>query len=259
MKKLIYVHLDMISNSVLVKGLTTQEFYQTLTHLPKNLLLLNPASEDGEYEAHTALKVIRTPEKVQSYLQYTSRLRNREIEWVDFSDLHLLKQLTPVEISELLYFGHMKTHLHSPFFYKLQNNYAFLRINDEVTKVYYRYLDDFYQVLATSLANEVAERGSEKKGLFRRSSLQVSPLSIDVLKQLRPLLQEGVVFHLEKLTFQEGEYALPIYFVEDKVRNIEEIYYSDKMKMATLIYHVELKQWRVEMEEWDPLVNLHAL
>ena len=51
-----------------------------------------------------------------------------EIKWIDFSDVTMLKELTPLEISELLYFGHMKNSLHSPFFYKLQNDFVFLNL-----------------------------------------------------------------------------------------------------------------------------------
>ncbi len=45
----------------------------------------------------------------------------------------------------------MKTHLHSPFFYKLQNNFVFFDLQDGLTRVYYRYLDEFYRILADKI------------------------------------------------------------------------------------------------------------
>ncbi|MGE9502105.1 hypothetical protein ACQP3D_27360, partial [Escherichia coli] len=91
----------------------------------------------GEYESHTGLKVIRGTENIQRFF---SSSRNRrgfdELKWIDFTDLTMLKELTPLEISELLYFGHMKTHLHSPFFYKLQNNFVYFDLNDQLNRIY---------------------------------------------------------------------------------------------------------------------------
>lgn len=126
MTESVYVHIDTTSNAVLTKGLTATDFANSIVHFPQNLLLLDPSASAGEYESHTGLKVIRGTENIQRFF---SSSRNRrgfdELKWIDFTDLTMLKELTPLEISELLYFGHMKTHLHSPFFYKLQNNFVY--------------------------------------------------------------------------------------------------------------------------------------
>ena len=50
------------------------------------------------------------------------------MKWIDFKDYDVLQRLTPNEISELLYFGHMKNQLRSPFFYQLQNSFAFFEL-----------------------------------------------------------------------------------------------------------------------------------
>ena len=63
--------------------------------------------------------------------------------WIDFTDLTMIKELSALEISELLYLGHMKTHLHSPFFYKLQNNFVYFDLGDDLLRVYYRYMKNF--------------------------------------------------------------------------------------------------------------------
>lgn len=259
MKKIIYIHLDMISNAVLSKGLSLADFQQAMSHQPENILLLNPASDEGEYETHTGLRIIRSKQKVNQYLTLAARRHDQDVKWLDFNDLHLLKQLTPVEISELLYFGHAKTHLHSPFFYKLQNNYVFLNLSDEVNKIYYRYLDDFYQVLALRLVNELRSHLNERRGLFRRAAVNVAPLPLEILQRLRPILQEGIVFHFGKLTQLNSDYQIPIYLVEDQLRNVEELHYNQHMKMGTLIYQSAKQNWRIELEDWDSLINMHAL
>ena len=70
----------------------------------------------------------------------------------------MVKELTPLEISELLYFGHMKTHLHSPFFYKLQNNFVYFDLKDQRSRVYYRYLEEYYRILADKITHIVLEK-----------------------------------------------------------------------------------------------------
>ena len=71
--------------------------------------------------------------------------------------MEFLHQLTPQEIADLLYISHANTHLHSPFFYKLQNNFIFLNLAQDFTKVYYRKMDDFYQQLSYQLMNQMSE------------------------------------------------------------------------------------------------------
>ena len=68
-------------------------------------MLLDPSSEFGEFESHTGLKIIRGIEDVHLFFQQLNRGRiTEEIKWIDFNDLEMVKELTPLEISELLYF-----------------------------------------------------------------------------------------------------------------------------------------------------------
>lgn len=243
MKKVIYTQLDMISNSVLTKGIHPNDFYRAMSHLPENLLLLNPNCNDGEFENHTGFKIIRH-NKVEEYFN-GSLSRNEKREWIDFNDIHLLKQLTPIEISELLYFGHMKKHLHSPFFYKLQNNYVFLQLTDEINKVYYRHINEFYCVLAQKIHQEITERVNHRRGLFKKV-IDVPKIEEEVISQLKTILQEGVIFHFEHLTWDDTHYRLPIYLVEDRVRNVEDVTYSDDLLLAELCYD---QQWTIQMNK----------
>lgn len=251
MKEVIYIHLDSISNAVMSKGLTVQDFQASLRHEPENLLLLNPDADDGEYESHTGLHIVREAQ-VKLFFQRTQRRDTDELKWIDFSDLHLVKQLTPIEISELLYFGHMKTHLHSPFFYKLQNNYVFLRVNEHVNKIYYRHLDDFYYILANKLCCTMTQEiNSHQRGFFMKKTYEVAPIPLDILKSLKSALEDGVVFHFPDLTMENKDYHLPIYMVEDQLRKVEDIQYTKEMLVATLIYSLKTKQWSIMMEDWQ--------
>ena len=57
MSNTIYVHIDTTSNAVLTRGLAPQDFNKSIVHQPKNLLLLDPSSDFGEFDGHTGLKV----------------------------------------------------------------------------------------------------------------------------------------------------------------------------------------------------------
>lgn len=242
--KVIYVHLDAISNSVLTKGISVRDFQQSLEERPDNLLLLSPNADDGEFENHTGLRIIRGRD-IDDYFEDNQQQQHKKIEWIDFTDVHLVKQLTPIEISELLYFGHMKNHLHSPFFYKLQNNYVFLKINENVNKIYYRKIDDFYKLLSHSIQQELSQHLNRKRGLFRKT-IALPELEASTVKPLRSVLQEGVVFHFEALRQEGDDYVIPVYLVEDRLRNVEEIQYDDSLLLAEL-YCSLTKGWRVKL------------
>lgn len=246
MKDIIYAHIDAINNSVLTKGLTARDFNKSLRTTPNNLLLLSNFKDEGEYEVHTGLKMIRKPQ-VDNFLAMHSSNSGEGLKWIDFRDLQLIKQLTPVEISELLYFGHMNTHLHSPFFYKLQNNYVFLNVSDSINKIYYRHMDAFYPLLALKLEELLADYLFNLQRGFFKKPVKVGKLDAELLKGLRNCLQEGVVFHFPNIQKMDQVYILPVYLVEDKLRKVEETFYTEEMLAATLTYSAKLMEWKLEV------------
>ena len=249
MLDLIYVHVDVTSNAVLAKGLTHYDFVSSVVHKPKNLLLLNPYVEDGEYERHSGLKIIKTPERVEQYFSTANRRRsNEEIKWMDFSDVAMLKELTPLEISELLYFGHTKTSLHSPFFYKLQNNFVFFEFADQLTRIYYRYIDEFYRILADRISAAVLEKVNDKKSIFRRG-ITVDKMNSSLLKDMKSILQEGVVFCFEDIEHKGKEYRIPIYVIEDSLWKTKNAAYKKDPLIASLVYNTSKRTWHFEEKQ----------
>lgn len=241
----VYVHIDTTSNAVLTKGLTANDFSNSIVHYPQNLLLLDPAASAGEYEPHTGLKIIRGTENIQ---QFFSSLRNRhnadDLKWIDFTDLTMLKELSPLEISELLYFGHMKTHLHSPFFYKLQNNFVYFDLSDQLNRIYYRYLDEFYRIFADKMSQILADKINEKKSFFRRG-ITVEKINGDLLKEMRSLMQEGIIFSFEQAGLINDEYRIPIYVIEDYIWKLKGTRYREEPVIGTLVYNTLDRRWRL--------------
>ena len=249
MVELIYVHIDMTSNAVVSKGITHSDFTHSIVHHPKNLLLLNPSAEEGEYDMHSGLKIIRGEDYVNQYFSTTYRRKaNEEIKWIDFSDVMMLKELTPLEISELLYFGHMKTSLHSPFFYKLQNNFVFFESVDQMTRIYYRYIDEFYRILADKITRVILEKVNDRKTFFKRG-IPVEKLDISILNEMKMILQEGVVFCFDQMDIKGKEYHIPIHVVEDSLWKTKNFAYRSEPVIAILIYNTAKRSWRLVHED----------
>ncbi len=244
----LYVHLDSITNSVLSKGITNIDFTHSVVERPSNLLLLDPTSVEGEFESHTGLKIVRGREQVEEYFSLIRKKRNLQTKWIDFNDIDFLKQLTPLEISELLYFGHMRTQLHSPFFYKLQNNFVFFEMAEGSTKIYYRHLEEFYRIIGDKITRILLEKLNDRKSFFKRA-VAVEYMSDDLIKQLKPIFQEGVVLSFSQSELINKTYTIPIYVVEDRVKKLEERSYKEETKIGALVYDANKRNWHLYQEE----------
>ena len=246
----IYIHLDTTSNIVLTQGINAGDFHRGIVHPPKNILLLNPSSELGEFENHTTMKIIRGEAAVSQFLQNLSKNRLLlENKWIDFTDLAMLKELTPLEISELLYFGHMKTHLYSPFFYKLQNNFVYFDLENGLNRTYYRYLDEFYRILASKITHIALERLNDRRSFFRKAQ-PVSKVNSEILKPLKEAMKEGIFFSFEHAIPENGELLIPIYFVEETPQlNRTLIKNEEEQFLGYLIYNQDRQTWRLKVED----------
>ncbi|EOT39084.1 hypothetical protein [Enterococcus columbae] len=252
MNSAIFVHMDTTSNVVLTRGLHADDFQRVIIHRPNNLLLLNPAISEGEFETHTGLKVIRGHYEVEQFFQMIARRKNNtDIRWIDFTDLTMVKELTPLEISELLYLGHMKTHLHSPFFYKLQNDFVYFDMGDDLLRVYYRYIDEFYRILAKKITAIIYQEVNDQRPFFRRKLIEVPTLPIDLVKELRELLKDGLAFNFPKAKLTSKAVEIPLYAVEEAGSRLSNQSLRQKEKVGTLTYLTKQAQWQLAIDpEW---------
>jgi len=255
MPNFVYVHIDNISNAVLTQEISAADFHNGIIHQPRNLLLLDPTNDMGEFEAHTAMKIIRGSEAVEKYFQSAERKNIRSNKWIDFTDTLMLKELSAIEISELLYFGHMKTHLHSPFFYKLQNNFAYFNLQDGLTRTYYRYLDEFYHVLSQKITHIVLEKLNSKRSFFQKPK-SIKAVPADIIKKLSDMMKEGLVFSFDQTEFKNKKYEIPLYLVEDTRIRKGHIVLQDDALIGDLIYYSNKNTWELkvnldELELWS--------
>lgn len=255
----ICVHIDTLNNTVLTRGIYASDFFAAITHQPKNLLLLDTATTMGEFESHTGMKMIKGTEAVINYgQQWQRRGPSSQNKWIDFNDVTMLKELTPIEISELLYLGHTQHPLRSPFFYKMQNNFVYFDGSGYFSKTYYRYLDEFFQVLAKKITTILQPRVNERRSIFRRSSA-VEPIPTSQLKTLKHLFQEGISFSFDKAEYTNQLFKIPIYVVEDRFWKSQSAQASEQLA-ASITYNANEKNWQIAIENDDLnyLINQNA-
>ncbi|GCF95786.1 hypothetical protein NRIC_36770 [Enterococcus florum] len=250
MLETLFVYIDTTSNAVLSKGLSPIDFTEGIVHHPEHLLLLDPAAEAGEFDTHSGLRSISGAHAVAQFFKNRHFSQSTTNKWIDFKDPALLKELTPLEISELLYFGHMRTHLHSPFFYKLQNNFVYFNLGSETLRVYYRYLDEFYRILANKITRITLEKVNDRRSFFRKGA-SVARLEGDILKELYPYFQEGAVFCFSHAELDGRTYRLPIYLSDEKGWRKHQPSFKQDQKIATLLYDTARQSWSLEMETDD--------
>lgn len=239
----IYIHLDPISKVVTTKGLNSMDFLHKAKNRPKNLLLLDTHFDLGELNEHLNLRMVTGVEEVERFFQ---RVRNRryeeEIKWIDFSDEKLLNTLTSLELSELLYLGHMKKSLYSPFFYKLQNNFVSFEYSFSTMKTYYRDLSEFNDILSSKICRIIAQRINAKKAIFSRRVF-ISPIGEGVWECLAQYLSDGLGIDFEQGQVINGEYFLPLYHVKE----IENRPNPEDLQIK-LVYNPHEKHWRLEKQ-----------
>lgn len=250
-KDFIYVHLDSVSNSVLSKEINFSSYKNIVQQPLKNLLLLNATKDIGEYDSHTGFRVIRGAQKVEEFLDsedyhiYIKKLGK----WIDFQNLELLHELTPVEISELLYIAHAYTSLHSPFYYKLQNNFILLTLSEGFTKIYCRDLTLFYDFLAHEMTDKLNECINEKRILFKKQK-KIAKIPVELTHELTPLLREGAALSFAKVTSRDTVSEIGVYLVEDRVRNLRSQMKESEL-MSLVLYDHKKQEWSIK--ELQPL------
>lgn len=209
----------------------------------KNILLLNAPKGVGEYDPHTGFRMIRGIARIQEYFERSQHVIDDSSKWIDFESVELMRQLTPVEISELLYIAHAYTHLHSPFYYKLQNNYIHLTLPEAMTKVYYRNLDQFYSLLSINITTNMEKKINDKRNkfIFKKTKM-ITRIPVSEVKDLLPLLKEGVVFSFKKLKIKQEIYEIPIYLAEDRLKFVDRDF-PEKDLLGNLCFDEKNQNW----------------
>ncbi|MGY3725299.1 hypothetical protein SAMN05421767_13213 [Granulicatella balaenopterae] len=249
MKKSMYIHYDSVSNHILSSSIPFSVRTVPPILIPKNILLLKGKSPLAKYDDYTGFSYITGEENIRQFLDYVMK-EELAVDWIDFESIDFLHQLSAQEVSELLYVSHANKHLHSPFFYKLQNNYIYLSMEDDFTKVYYRDVHYFYTLLAHAL-EEAMQRvvdNSKPRFFFRSRREKVERLPLTDLENLSLVVREGILVALDQANKIGTTYQLPILLSEDQFYNTNHLQQMD-CQVGFVSYDTATKEWQIMVDE----------
>lgn len=248
----LYIHLETVTNMILSYGIDVSDFVNGFKHVPEHLMLLSPVDEDQMIDPHTGFNVISGREDVLRYLLNRKMTHKK---WIDYEQTLYLDEISPVEVSELLYLGHAHTHLSSPFYYKLANQYVYLDLPGKLTKVYYRHIADFYRVFSNSVIRCFEAHNFDQNLLFRRHHVRYVPLDSTTLDTLRPLLIEGVLMNFAAASRQGALLQVPMYQMQHRFAASEltwlpegEVITKGDTLLGYLRYNRETQHWLVALQ-----------
>lgn len=209
----LYVHMNDVNHFVFFSGLSLKQFVSSVDPL-QNVLLLKHGYDDGSFNMHTQFEFVSS-EDISKFIKKMDDTKE-DLCWIDFVDERYLNQLTPMEQAELLYLGHKKEPLGSPFFTKLQNRYAYYSSeNEKLTKIYFRYLEDS-EVLISNLFNQMIKEKEGNGSFWRRKSKNALPVLDPLfLKAYRSFAKDGALYSLYKMEKSNNSYGLEIRLLSD--------------------------------------------
>ncbi|WP_080848810.1 hypothetical protein [Cytobacillus gottheilii] len=248
-RDLVYILLNEQEQYVMTYGIEFAEFSQSLSDSFNHLLLLKHNFDHGEFHVHTMLDFV-TKEKL-------SKLVNDDVYsygdfcWIDFEEVEALNELPGQVLAELLYLGHTKEHLRQPFYNILSNRFVYLAHDDGwLNKTYYRDMQNFYNMLGDCLPGKLEQIKIEKTllGFKRKKTYPVIPR--EVLKDLRPLMKEGIVLSIKDMAQNRTRIEVPIWVIGDFVNmdNMMDEYEEASKKRkceAKLVIDKKTREWRI--------------
>jgi hypothetical protein len=239
------IYLNSITQAMLLKGFSLSDFSHSIEHYPQNLLLLESTNSTGIYEPTIRLCTILGRNNVATYFQNVQQNEHPQIiKWIDFSDLSLLKELSSLELSELLYLSHMKKPITSPYFYKLQNHFIYFNDEMKFSKIYYRSLNEFYRMLASKIVQLTFFKINNRM-LFLRKKILIEKPTLEFLEKMKPLFEKGIKLAFTKATFTRHIFVLPIY-LKNPLNEDESIEQKKIALAAHLVYHSKEKAWTLQ-------------
>ncbi|EMW6082850.1 TPA: hypothetical protein ACG79U_002733, partial [Enterococcus faecium] len=80
---------------------------------------------------------------------------------------------------------------------------------------------------------------------FFKKETPVEKISVELLKEMRNLMQEGIIFSFDQVGLIDGKYRIPIYVIEDYIWKLKGTRYREEEIIATLIYSVTDRHWQL--------------
>jgi len=222
MKELIYVHLNTAHQYTISYGIDFIEFVRSLPSELNHLLLLKHRFDGADFNMHSRFEYVDA-EDINKLLK-EDIAEYGDFCWMDFEDTYGLNELDGQEIAELLYLGHCKHHLHSPFYSKLNNHYAYLSQDDEwFNKTYYRHIPDFYYMLGCAISLKLGYFKSERSFFSLRKGTAFPPIPKEMIASFTDKMKEGMVISLSKTVQSRTKVEIPVWVVGDYI-NMDDMF-----------------------------------
>ncbi|HFI0463994.1 TPA: hypothetical protein ACGO1T_001266 [Streptococcus suis] len=243
----LYVHYDSVSNHVMTRGINfiPADFEQKF--IPNNLILETAVPGFGRFDSATNFYIVRGKQDVLEFLLHCQKEKLRIPDWIDFESMTLMHQLSPNEIAEILYLFHANQTLRSAFFYKLQNNYAYLTLPNGLIKTYYRQVKHFAPRFQRVMLEQMQGLLNEGKSLFfgKRQSAKMMPK--DLVDRLIPLFARGLKIDITQ-AYQEGqEWVIPLFVIEDELTLLT-VNQARSAQEGLLVYNIDQQTWELVLQ-----------
>ncbi|MGE6895136.1 peptide ABC transporter permease [Priestia flexa] len=249
MKDVVYINGNVNEKCFVTHGITFKEFYQSLRNPLTNLLLLKHQFEDSDYHYSTHMDYLEeeqvsllVDEEVSDYGDFC---------WIDVDDVSSLDLLEPQDIASLLYLGHMKKPLHSPFVNKLSNQFVYLAGEDGYyNKTYYRDVYDIKHMISRVIPLKASSLKQKGFG-FRRKKSEYPALPLVVANTLLMLTQDGLLFDFEQQAQSRKDLHIPVYTI-GRFTDMEDMYnerfnnQEESKLRAYLIFNKKEAEWTLE-------------
>ncbi len=244
----VYLSLEPVTNMIYSLGISPADFLNGVPAIPNQLLLLNAESaSDAEINPHTRLQTLTGQTQIRRYLLGK---HEHPVKWLDYTHGDDLDFLLPNEIAELLYLAHMDTHIRTPFYAKLQNDYAYLTLRDGFYKTYYRHLSSFDHVLEVSIKRHLRAMHNNR-WVFR--PLAISDVPQEILLQLIQGLADGMIIAFDQLVERHRIYVIPVRTITHPERQAtwysQEEVYADSREVASLRYDLTTREWALSIHD----------
>ncbi|MEN3005555.1 hypothetical protein [Dehalobacterium formicoaceticum] len=206
----IYINANAKDREFIYTGIEFYEFVHYLRNPIEHILLLksnymgNGFANNFELVEGLDEVGLLAKEDVNSYGDFC---------FVDYKQADMVNQLTDEQIAELLYLGHMYKPLTTPFFEKLDNQFAYLAHDDGFfCKLYCRHIEDFATLLAKKIQSCI--EGKTKYSISEPDKL----ISCCLLE----LAENGLLIDFDELT-ADDDHIFVNYFLVGKYTDMDRI------------------------------------
>ncbi len=196
-----------------------------------NVLLLKSESTSGEHHLKSGFDFVRSEELNE--LTEENVYTFGDFCWVDFDNVDSLDNMSPNDIAELLYLGHMMIPLKSAEFTNLKNRFAYLAHDDGwYNKLYINNEEDLLNIISKIIPYKVDI---------------LDDLNQEIVNELFDKVQKGLLINFDNKIVTEGKLEIPFYTV-GRFDDMDKCYHT----LSEIIMKNERsKGWLVYDNEWE--------